>query len=321
MAMEIRPELYDKLKSLKIEAYRYDDQNGGIVTFRGPTWTVNPKTPLDSFIEDFISDEHGAMRDYAALPSMALSLFFTDPDLLDRKAYKRNFQPVDPETLIIHPDFRPIPGFNYFFGGDLSVRGDATGICLVYYDWLNNRIVMPVNVRITSKGGDRIDYSPIIQFIYNLRDRGFNIKKCAFDQFQSNSTILELNSHDIPAAQLNYADTFVGCTQLQELIYTDKFVYFMDQEEFIGEAKHLVLVNSKRIDHPSTGPWKNRKDNWDAAVNASVCAIEDYYKNGNMTQENQKVSGLVDKLLVKETSGSGNVRDIWDDTLNSKWYL
>ena len=299
--MELRPELYDKLKALKIEAYIYEDQNGGILTFRGPTWCVNPKTSIESFSQNFISDEHGAMKDFAAVPQMALASFFPDPDILDRKAMDRGgFQPVDPDTLVIHPDFKPNLGFNYFFGGDLSVRGDATGIALLYYDWINNKIVMPVNIRIASVSGERIDYAPIVQLIYNLRDRGFNIKKVAFDQFQSNSTILELNNHDIPADQLNYAETFVGNTQLQELINTDKFVYYNDQEEFIGEAKHLILKNSRRIDHPSYGPWKNRKDNWDAAVNAAVCAIDDYYKNGNITQNNTKVNNLMGKLLVNE---------------------
>ena len=308
--MEMRPELYDKLSALEIEAYILKDTQGSVLTFRGPTWCVNPKTPLLSFSDDFIADEHGAMRDFAAVPGTALAAFFTDSELLDRKAMPRDFNPIDPETLAIHPMFKPYVGFNYFFGADLSVRGDSTGICMVFYNWLENKIYMPVNVRITSRQGERIDYSRIVQLIYNLRDRGFNIKKVAFDQFQSNSTILELNQNDIPAEQLNYADTFVGCTQLQELIYTDRFVYYEDEEEFIGEAKHLIVVNSKRIDHPSSGPWKNRKDCWDAAVNASVCAIEDYYKNGSVAQNNMKVSGLVDKMLLREGRRNEDLDDI-----------
>lgn len=308
--MEIRPELYDRLKSLEIEAYLYTDTTGGVLTFRGPTWCVNPKTPLESFSDDFVSDEHGAMRDYAAVPGTALSSFFTDPEILDRKAYPRDGVLIDPVSLAISPDFKPIIGFNYFFGADLSVRGDSTGIALVYYNWFENKIYMPVNIRITSVKGTRIDYAPIVQLIYNLKSRGFNIKKVAFDQFQSNSTILELQRNDVQAEQLNYADTFVGNTQLQELIYTDRFIYYQDQDEFIGEAKHLIVVNSKRIDHPSNGPWKNRKDCWDAAVNASVCAIEDYYKNGNVAQNNMKVSGLVDKLLLKERSVNHALDDI-----------
>ena len=308
--MEIRPELYDKLQALGIEAYLYEDSTGSVLTFRGPTWCVNPKTPLESFSDDFVSDEHGAMRDYAAVPGTALAAFFTDSELLNRKAYPREFQPIDPVSLAIDPRFKPLIGFNYFFGADLSVRGDSTGIALVYYNWIENKIYMPVNIRITSVQGTRIDYGPIVQLIYNLRSRGFNIKKVAFDQFQSNSTILELQQNDIPAEQLNYADTFVGCTQLQELIYTDRFIYYEDQEEFIGEAQHLIVVNSKRIDHPSSGPWKNRKDCWDATVNASVCAIEDYYKNGNVAQNNMKTSNLVDKLLLKDRQVNHELDDI-----------
>lgn len=308
--MEIRPELYDKLQSLKIEAFVYKDATGGVLTFRGPTWCVNPKTTLESFADDFVSDEHGAMRDYAAVPGTALASFFTDPEVLNRKAYPRDFQPVDPNTLSIHPDFKPIIGFNYFFGADLSVRGDSTGIALVFYNWIENKIYMPMNIRITSVQGTRIDYTPIVQLIYNLRDRGFNIKKVAFDQFQSNSTILELQQNGIPSEQVNYAEAFTGCTQLQELIYTDKFIYYTDQEEFIGEAQHLIVVNSKRIDHPSSGPWKNRKDCWDATVNAAVCAIDDYYKNGALAQQNQQSSEMMDKLLLKDKNVNHAIDDI-----------
>ena len=298
--MELRPELEDKLKSLRMEAYLYQDNNGGILAFRGPTWTVNPKTPLESYRQEFITNEHGAMKDFAAQPQTALASFFPDPELLDRKAYPaRPFQPIDPTTLVIHPDFKPCVGFNYFFGADLSVRGDATGIALVYYDWINNKIVMPMNIRIVSPNRERIDYKPIIQLIYNLKDRGFNIKKVAFDQFQSNSTILELCNHGFPAEQLNYATTFVGNTQLQELICTDRFEYYADQEEFIGEAKHLIIVNSRRIDHMSYGPWKNRKDNWDAAVNASVCAIDDYYKNGSLAQSNRTALNVIGRMVTE----------------------
>lgn len=308
--MEIREELMDQLQSLEIEAFLYKDNTGSVLTFRGPTWCVNPKTSIESFADDFVSNEHGAMRDYAAIPGSALASFFVDPSILDRKATPREFVPINPETLAIDPRFQPILGFNYFFGGDLSVRGDATGIALVYYNWIENKIYMPINTQIKAAYGERIDYSRIVQLIYNLRDRGFNIKKVAFDQFQSNSTILELQSNGIPAEQLNYADTFVGNTQLQELIYTDKFEYYIDQEEFIGEAKHLIVKNSKRIDHPSSGPWKNRKDCWDAAVNASVCAIDDYYKSGNIAQSNMQTSALMDKLLVKEKSSEGGLGDL-----------
>ena len=90
--MELRPELRDKLDSLTIEAYLYQDATGGVLTFRGPTWCVNPKTSIEAFSDDFVANEHGAMKDYAAMPGVALASFFTDPDILDRKAYTREFE-------------------------------------------------------------------------------------------------------------------------------------------------------------------------------------------------------------------------------------
>ena len=310
--MKIRQELYDKLKSLEIEAYLYHDEDSGdTITFRGPTWCVNPKTSLESYSDDFVTDEHGAMKDYAALPGLAIDSFFGDPEVLTRNAHQREFDPVNVKTLTIDPRFRPLVGFNYFIGCDLSTGGgDATGIAMTFYDWVSNTIHMPINFRITTEKGEAIDYNRILQFIYELRDRGFNIKKVAFDQFQSHGPILDLNSNGINAEKLNYSETFPGCKQLQELILTEKFIYYADQEEFIGEAQHLIVKNSMRIDHPSTGPWKNRKDCWDAAVNASICAIEDYYKNGNIAQQNMQTSNLVDKLLSKHDDRNHDLDDI-----------
>jgi phage terminase large subunit-like protein len=250
------------------------------------------------------------MRDFAAVPGTALAAFFPDPDLLDAKALERDFIPVDPVTLVIHPEFRPVPGFSYFFGADLSTKHDATGLALTFYDWVNNRIVMPMNIRLKANPGEIVDYTPIKQLIFDLVARGFNIKKCAFDQYQSHQMILELNQKGIPAEKLNYSETFVGNTQLQGLINTDKFIFYKDQEEFIGEAKHLIVKNSKRIDHPSTGQWANRKDCWDAAVNASVCAIEDYYKNGNLTQDNLQTLSVGKYMLGNKPQRNPALDDI-----------
>lgn len=310
--MEIRPELYDKLKELRIEAYKYTGGNSGsIITFRGPTWCVNPKTPLETYTDEFIRDEHGAMKDYAALPGLAIDSFFSDPAVLDRNAIPRDKSLVNETTLEIDPYFKPVLGFNYFVGIDLSTGGgDATGIALVYYNWVETKISMPVNFRMMAPKGEAIDYSRIMQFIYELRDRGFNIKKVAFDQYQSHGPILELNSNGIEAQKLNYSETLPGCKQLQELILTEKFEYYSDQTEFIGEAQHLIIKNSKRIDHPSSGPWANRKDCWDAAVNASICAMEDYYKNGSLAQENQAASNIVDHLLDKQRQETVDLGDL-----------
>ena len=95
-----------------------------------------------------------------------------------------------------------------------------------------------------------------------------------------------------------------------ELVHTDRLVYCDTFYEFIGEAKELQIVNSKRIDHLKSGGKYNGKDAWDSAVNASLGAIEDYYKNGNMGQKNQVVSDTADKLLVKEGKGVQDPRDI-----------
>lgn len=310
--LELRRGLLDKLQQLEIEAYEMKDPETGEAFFaiRGPTWCVNPKTSLSSFKADFISDEPGALRDYAALPQFALTPFFTDPEVLDRMAGPADELPIDRETLMIKPWFKPRLGFNYFFAGDLSVSGDNTGLSMAHYDWMINNIVLDFSFEKSAERGTRIDYEPIRQLIYNLRDRGFNIKKALFDQFQSNDSINQIIRHGIQAEQVNYAESFVGCIQLHELIHTGRLVYQKCFTEFIGEAKELQIVNSKRVDHLKSGGKYNGKDAWDSAVNAVLGAIEDYNKFGSLAENNKTVAATADKLLLKTGSAIPDPHDI-----------
>lgn len=297
----IRPELLDYLQNLKVEAYKSENT----FAMKGPTWLINPKTKLDDYIDDFISDEPGALRDYAAVPTHSLTPFFKDAGVLDR------FATVDPkgcpiaqDTLIIAEWFVPVIAFKYFFAGDLSVNGDRTGISMVHFDWFRNKVVLDFSMAINAPQNQRVDYAPIRQLIYNLRARGFNIKKVAFDQFQSNDSINQLIAKGFDAVQVQYADSFVGCTQLHELITQERFEYADWNEILIGEAKELTIVNSKRIDHLQSGGYYNSKDVWDSCVNATYTCLEDYYSNGSDAENNAIVSSVAKKLGDKHKANT-----------------
>ena len=289
---KVRPELLDFLRNLKVEAYTTDT----VFAMRGPTWIINAKTSLEDFLDDFVRDEHGALRDYAAVPTHALTPFFQDADILDRNAVPGTTCPID-DHLRISPDFKPEIGMTYFFAGDLSVSGDRTGIAMAHYNPFIDKIILDFSKAVDAPKGSRVDYGPIRTLIMNLRDRGFHIKTVAFDQFQSNDSINQLTMAGFNAIQVNYADSFVGCIQMHELIHTDRLVYGADNTIFIGEAKELQIVNSKRIDHLMSDGYYNSKDVWDATVNAVTTCLDDYYKNGLVSQQNANVNTIATKLL------------------------
>lgn len=303
--MELRKELRDFLNNLEIEAYKTDNT----FIIKGPTWKINPKATLEDFIDDFISDEPGALRDYAAVPTHSMTPFFKDADILDRHAGPVTECPIS-EDLIISPKFVPNLAFSYFFAGDLSVSGDNTGISMVHYDYFANKIVLDFSLAIHAERGSRVDYERIRQLIYALRDRGFNIKRILFDQFQSNDCINILKQKGFEVEQVNYAESFVGCTQLHELIHTNRFYYDKFNKVFIGEAKELQIVNSKRIDHLQTDGFYNSKDVWDSVVNATTGCLKDYYDNGSTAQNNKVVSEVASKLLLKHGGSVVDKEDI-----------
>ena len=183
-------------------------------------------------------------------------------------------------------------------------------VSMVHYDFFKQKVVLDFSMAIHAERGTRVDYGPIRQLIYNLRNRGFNIKKAVFDQFQSNDSINQLRSNNIDSEQVQYAESFVGCTQLHELIHTDKFEYYDFNEVFIGEAQELQVVNSKRIDHLKTDGFYNSKDVWDSVVNATYVCIQDYYENGLEAQNNSTVSSVAEKLLLKGGVSQNDFDDI-----------
>lgn len=288
--------IFTQIADLGVEAYEDDDK----YAFKGPSWIINPKTPLSSLADEFIHDEVGALRDYAAIPLSSNSPFFQNPSIIDRNADPMMQCPID-ENLNIAEWFVPETAGRYFFGADLSVRGDATGIALLHANYELQKVVVDFSKQLKSYGA-RIDYKPIMQLIYNLQNRGFNIVEIDFDQFQSNYVIMELRSRGFKAEQVNYGDSFVGLTQLHEFISTGKLVYGTCNDVFIGECKELQVVNSRRIDHlgghtgSASGKY-NSKDCVDAVTNALLPCIQDMYRYAEELQDKKTAAQVVNRML------------------------
>lgn len=300
------PQEVDFLHSLNINAYA----QGDTYFVNGPTWKIKPGLPVEAFYQDFVQDNIGATRDFAAQPLNSSNPFFKDPGLLDRRAITYGYEPINHDTLIISDFLKPNPSGRYFFAGDLSVSGDRTGIAMCHYDFGTNKVVLDFALPIIARRNERVDYSIIRQLIFNLRDRGFNLRQILFDQFQSSDSINILINAGFDAQQVNYAESFVGCTSLHELISTDRLVYASEFEVFIGEAKELQVVNSKRIDHLLSSGYYNSKDVWDAVVNCVSRCLEDFYQLGNKDVKIERTGTVLDRLIKQQED---------EDILDNNW--
>ena len=88
---------------------------------------------------------------------------------------------------------------------------------------------------------------------------------------------------------------------------TDRFEYNICDEVFIGQAKELQVVNSKRIDHLQNGGFYNGKDTWDSVVSSTLLCLEDFYKNGNSFINAQKQASVAKH--ISETRRVDNEQD------------
>ena len=91
------------------------------------------------------------------------------------------------------------------------------------------------------------------------RAKGFSIGKCTYDNFQSASSIQELNKMGIKAERLSI-DKDLSCYEtLKEGIYQGKVKYYRN-DDFLYELKRLELIKGKKVDHPIQNGSKDLAD-------------------------------------------------------------
>lgn len=263
--------LLDKLMSLKLEKVKHE----GRLAVVAPSWIMNPKTDLESFLEDFADPLTGtdALRDFACMPSSSVRPFFKDPSVLTKHADPTRVSPVD-SLLRIDPNFSPQPGVNYFLAFDLSISHDNLGGAMVHKEWTGagEIYVLDFSVQVKASHAEPVDYEAVRNLVRTLKRRGFNIAAVGFDQFQSHDSAVILEKEGFKVEIVQYNDSFAGCGFLWDLIHHSDLLYGLCDKALIGEASELQIVNTKRIDHLSSGGIYNSKDTWDAVVNATVLA-------------------------------------------------
>lgn len=255
--------------------------NDRIFCKRKPVWLAKPSSaysgkffqaegfdiPLE-YQSIYLRNPERFKRDYMALPSLALEPYFKNWALVEACISPALDNPIEYMTGALRSWFKGKPGMQYYGHIDLSLTSDCTGIALVHREKIENKeyIIADLLMKIKPPKDGEIDLAGIRSIILELKARGFGIAKCTFDQFQSASSIQELNKMGIASERLSVDKDLAPYETLKEAMYTGKLKMY-HYPELMEELSRLELVEGKKVDHPaSVGSGKDVSDALAAAV-------------------------------------------------------
>ena len=248
------------------------------------------------YYENFIDDIDIALTDIAGISTSSSSRYLSGPRIAAIKNYeiKNPFandileignNPEDTNQYYDYFDLESIDKtllqYPLYIHLDMSISGDKTGLAGV---WIKGK-KPPVEgqppskelffqpafvVSIKAPKGYQISFEKNRQFIYWLKDNGFNIKGISFDSFQSADMKQQLAGKGFEVETISVDKTKDNICQpyqyLKNTIYEERITLFENNlltEELLG----LERNNSNgKIDHTPSGI--NSKDSADALCGA-----------------------------------------------------
>lgn len=252
-----------------------------LFALRRPTWEVNPTVRIDSpaMVRAFNEDPGDALGRFACMPSNLSDGFFKNKEAIERAFVTANG--VDEDGVFLER-FTPREGMKYYLHVDLAQKHDHCVVAMAHVEkWVDVRIgadyseVHPVVVIDairwwTPSKTKTVDFADVREFIISLRRRGFDIKLCTFDRWNSHDTmnILE-NEHgiktDILSVDKKHYDDYLSIMYDNRLI-GPKVDLLINE---LGELRAIQRGQKTIIDHPRKGT----KDFSDATCGAIFNAV------------------------------------------------
>lgn len=280
--------------------------------------------PMD-FYAEFLDDIDRALCDYAGISSTELSKYISGQavqDVVDKEMQN----PFTKEILEIgnatddtaqYSDFfdmskvpKEMMGKPLFVHLDMSVSGDMTGIAGT---WIKGKktttdgdqtkdlfFSLAFCVSIKAPKGRQISFEKNRNFIYWLKEQGFNVKTISTDSFQSYDTgqTLSARGYDYQQISVDRVDSDRICKPYQyfkSTIYEKRVEMFYDKtliDEIIDLERN---INTGKIDHPQGG----KKDSVDAFAgslySASQHAEEYAYDFGENIEDTLNLNAGLDQ--------------------------
>lgn len=247
---------------------------------RRPSWEMHPKKRIEMYTRNFYENMGNALGKFACMPSNLEEGFFKNMAALEDAFSFSNG--VD-QYGTFRDTFRPQEETLYFVHVDLAKNHDYAAVAMSHVEkWVQVNVgkgdedgfsVMHPVVRIDClrwwepTKDKSVDFDDIRAFVIALRDRGFHIKLCTFDRWNSidSMNILE-REHGIECDTLSVADK-----------HYDDFLSVAYGRRLMGPHEDLLLKElgelrkiKNKIDHPRKGS----KDLSDAVCGAIFNAVE-----------------------------------------------
>lgn len=224
--------------------------------------------PID-FRRSFNENAEKAMRDFGCVPSLALSPFDKDAQVVVRNVNLERENPLR-EDGSFKDWFRCDDGKPRYFHIDLAKTKDAVGLVVGCENGFfidedgeeRPKVYVDLIMRIEAPEGGEILFSDVRQVLYSMMDRGFDIVMGTFDGWQSIDSIQILNKKGIETEVQSVDRTTEAYDTLKSLLHLNVIDYYRYNVKtrkgervdiFEREYMSLELINAKKVDHPEEG--------------------------------------------------------------------
>ena len=224
-----------------------------------PTWEVNPTKKIEDFKVDFFRNMPDALGRFACMPAEMIDAFFKSREKVE-KAFNKTNLGIDSFGRL-EEWFKPDEDKKYFIHVDLAQKHDHCAVSMAHVDrWVNVKItneysqpapiVVVDAVRYWTPTPDKsVDFTEVKDYILSLKTRGFNIRVCTFDRWNSHDMMQQLKQYNINTEILSVAKKH----------YDDMAMVILEERLngphiplLIDELLQLKIMRDK-VDHPRKG--------------------------------------------------------------------
>jgi hypothetical protein len=198
--------------------------------------------PVD-FYSRAKSDFDTFLRDLAGEPCLSIKPLFDDPAKINSCIDKTIINPLDDTTLQLIDSFSPDPAKSYYMHLDGSEGGDGYGIALASSDgYKDGKLQIKVDMLgCPSRRSYGINFKPELleDIVFELIDRGFNIKICTYDR----ATVIRMIKERLESIGCIVAPMSIDrCTTYPIIDYDQKEAPYFRQETTKGQY-YLPMVD------------------------------------------------------------------------------
>ena len=230
-----------------------------VYALRRPTWEVNPVRKIDDFKVAFFTNPLDALSRFACMPPDAVDAFFKSREKVE-KAFNKAHLAVD-NFGRLEEWFIPDPDKEYFIHVDLAQKHDHCAVAMAHVNkWVNVKVtdtysqpapIVEIDaVRFWTPTKDKsVDFTEVKDYILSLKTRGFKIRVCTFDRWNSHDMMQQLKQYGINTEILSVAKK-----------HYDDMAMVVAEERVVGPHIPLLIdellqlrIMRDKVDHPRKG--------------------------------------------------------------------